>query len=72
MDPSNRLPLVTETRSVHGPRWALILSVSVASHLVAQQRQQPTFRTSSAAVVVDVVARDDKQRPVPGLRASDF
>jgi len=61
--------------STFGPQsvgLALVVSALAQGLVVAYQFRQPTFTTSSAAVVVDVVARDHDQRPVTGLRAADF
>ena len=63
------------TESTFVPRsvsLALLLAALAECLVVASQLRQPTFTTSSAAVVVDVVARDQGQRPVIGLRAVDF
>lgn len=60
---------------------ALFLLVSVVSIPSGQQPPAPpptappinqTFGSSATAVVIDVVVRDDKGRPVTGLRQEDF
>ena len=38
----------------------------------AREEQPPPFRATATAVVIDVVVRDVKNRPVTGLTASDF
>lgn len=61
---------------MHWVREILLLSILIAAPTAADTagtRQQPErFRTSTAAVVVDVVVHDREGRPVPGLTAHDF
>jgi VWFA-related protein len=74
MNCSNRRRLGSAESRV-GPRsiaLAGLLCAFAESLSGSFQAGQPTFTTSSAAVVVDVVARDHDQRPVAGLRAADF
>jgi VWFA-related protein len=57
--------------------WTGLLSVALAIELApvagAQQRPDSTrFSASTAGVVVDVVVRDKRGRPVPGLVPDDF
>lgn len=49
-------------------------SLVIATNLVAEQRpsQQSTVGSGATAVVIDVVVRDNKGRPVTGLRQEDF
>ena len=58
-------------------QWAVgaVLSVMAASGPAAQQpadSSRPRFGTSTAAVVVDVIVRDRKGKPVVDLTADDF
>lgn len=49
-------------------------SLVIVTSLEAQHSppQQSTFGSGATAVVIDVVVRDDKGRPVTGLRQEDF
>ena len=49
----------------------LIAGLTAAGTLDARQKPE-RFRTSTAAVVVDVVVRNGKGQPVLGLTADDF
>ena len=52
--------------------WLAALAIFGAGTLAAGAAQQPTFRSSAAAVVVDVNVRDRNGRPVTKLDVSDF
>ena len=48
------------------------LALVVAPALAAQEPPPPTFKAESQVVVLDVVARDGKGRPVPDLRSGEI
>ena len=48
------------------------LTLVVAPALAAQEPPPPTFKAESQVVVLDVVARDGKGRPVPDLRSGEI
>ena len=52
--------------------WIGVLVVVAAGTVAARGMQQPTFRSSAAAVVVDVNVRDRNGRPVTKLDLADF
>ena len=61
---------------MHENRTVLLAGILIAAstatgHVDARQKPE-RFRTSTAAVVVDVVVRNGKGEPVPGLTADDF
>jgi VWFA-related protein len=61
---------MTRTRALVAGATLAIASLSAAS---PQEQTQPTrFRSSAAAVMVDVTVRDRNRRNVTGLKAEDF
>ena len=52
-------------------RLLLFIVVAVGA-VVAQERAQPLFKSDAAAVVVDVIVRDDHGKPVTDLTERDF
>lgn len=54
--------------------WGAALSMAAFAqdNGTAERHQSPRFSASTAAVVVDVVVRDESGRPLPGLGAGDF
>lgn len=62
-------------RDHRGCAWALAMAVSAAPLLARQpagQRSQATFDTQSTVVLLDVVVRDRKGRPVRDLRPEEL
>ena len=53
------------------PRSLLIVGLAAAT-VSAQAPPQPSFKSDTSAVMVDVVVRDKKGNPVIDLTASDF
>jgi len=51
---------------------AFVLAALAGGALSAQTPQAPTFRSTTALVVIDVTVLDEAGRPVPGLTADDF
>ena len=43
-----------------------------AASISPQQQQPPTFRTGAEEVILDVVVRDKKGKPIKDLQASDI
>jgi VWFA-related protein len=59
--------------------FAIVLFLSISTVAIRQQlalatarAQQHTFGSGATAIVIDVVVRDEKGRPVTGLREEDF
>ncbi len=54
-------------------RYAIVLAPLLAMLLPAQQPQQPpTYRAGAEEVVIDVIVRDKKGKPIKDLTAADF